>query len=317
MATHGRKAQVLMASGAGISMTNETMTDAGDHQNYTIANAAKRYWDSTASFVVQQANDELQSVTITGTPTGGTFVLRFGGQDTSLLNWNCTASQMQTALQALSSIGANNALVTGGPGPGTAFQVQFTAALGQAVQSLITLQTNSLTGGSSPNVSIAEVKAGQAFTTITTGFALQYVGGKVIYTIAQVVGTYVRISSGKYRVYAAIAGAKAWGYDVEREEKENTEMTTNSTPTIWRTFRMGLLSGTFKLGAWFADSTYFDLISQDISLIISLVFDASTSLPRIEAEVLMKKDSIAVMLSDLDTEDLEFRINGPVYLVTT
>lgn len=315
MALHGRKAQVLMTSGVGISMTNEAMTDAGDHQNYTITNSAKRYWDKTASFTTQQANDALQSLTITGSPTGGTFVLRFGGQNTSALNWNATSSQVQSALQALSSIGSGNALVTGGPGPGTAFQVQFTGTLGQASQSLITLQTNSLTGGSSPTVAIANVQTGQAFTTIGSGFTLQYVGGKVIYTVAQPVGTYVRIS-GKYLAYAAIASAKEWSADVERSEKENTTMTTTSTPALWRTFQMGLLDGTFSLVQWWVDDTYFELIDDSTSLIVALVIDVTTN-ARLECEALMKKQSLKVVLDELDEESIDFRINGPVYLLAS
>ena len=315
MALHGRKAQILLTSGAGISMTNEATTDDGTHTIYTITNAVKRYWDKTASFTTQQANDALQSITITGSPTGGTFVLRFGGQNTSALNWNATSSQVQTALQALSSIGAGNALVIGGPGPGSAFQVQFTSALGQASQSLITLQTNSLTGGSSPTVAIANVQSGQAFTTISAGFTLQYVGGKVVYTAAQPVGTYVRVS-GKYKAYAAIANATGWGADVSRDEKENTTMTTTSTPVIWRTWQMGMLDGTFTLTEWWIDDTYFELLDDDASMIAALVLDVTTN-ARLECEVLMKKESIKIALDALDEESLDFRINGPVYFLTS
>lgn len=313
MALHGRKAQILLTSGAGISMTNESMTDDGTHTIYTITNGAKRYWDDTASFTVDQANDALQSITITGSPTGGTFVLRFGGQDTSALSWDASATDVQTALQALSSVGAGNALVTGGPGPDSAFQVQFTGALGQAAQSLITLQTNSLTGGSSPDVSIANVQTGQGFTTISSGYTLQYVGGKVIYSSARPVGTYVRVS-GKYKAYAAIAEATGWGADVSRDEKENTTMTTTSTPTIWRTFQMGLLDGTFSLMGWHVDDTYFELLDDDASMIAALVLDVTTG-ARLECEVLMKKESIKIALDALDEESLDFRINGPVYLL--
>jgi len=65
---------------------------------------------------VQAEVDEVQTVTITGAPTGGTFTLTFGAQTTSAIAYNATAAQVQTALQALSSVGASNALVTGSAG---------------------------------------------------------------------------------------------------------------------------------------------------------------------------------------------------------
>src|SRR5260370_13519041 len=117
MAIAGYLSSFLVTSQPGVAFTNE-LTSTSDLTTFTIVNAAKRYLDKSVATVVQKANDELQTVTITGGPTGGTFTLTFGGNTTSALNWNCTAAQMQTALQALASIGANNALVTGGPGPG-------------------------------------------------------------------------------------------------------------------------------------------------------------------------------------------------------
>src|SRR5262245_46081762 len=69
--------------------------------------------------------NEVQTVTITGSPTGGTFTLTFGGQTTAPIAYNATAVQVQAALEALSTIGFPNVRVTGGPGPGTAFSVTF------------------------------------------------------------------------------------------------------------------------------------------------------------------------------------------------
>src|SRR5258708_6918273 len=81
--------------------------------------AAHRYLDKSVPVVVQAQYDETQQLAITGAPTGGTFTLTFGAQTTATINWNDNAATVQTRLQALSSIGAGNALVTGGPGPAT------------------------------------------------------------------------------------------------------------------------------------------------------------------------------------------------------
>jgi hypothetical protein len=42
---------------SSVSMTNEAMTDSGDHTTYTVTNAAHRYWDDTAILTVQTSPD--------------------------------------------------------------------------------------------------------------------------------------------------------------------------------------------------------------------------------------------------------------------
>jgi hypothetical protein len=100
----------------------------------------------------------IQTITTTGTVTAGTFTLTFGGQTTAALPYTATASQIQTALLALSSIGTGNVSCAGGPLPGTGVTVTFTGSLGVAVRTLMT-HTDTLTGGS---VSIATTTAGAA-----------------------------------------------------------------------------------------------------------------------------------------------------------
>lgn len=60
--------------------------------------------------------DEVQRVTINGSPTGGTFRLAFQGSQTAAIAYNANAAAVQSALLALSSIGAGNiAVVDAGP----------------------------------------------------------------------------------------------------------------------------------------------------------------------------------------------------------
>lgn len=108
-------------------------------------------------------NNEVQTVTITGTPTGGTFTLTYAGQTTGAIAYNATAATVQAALEALSNVGTGNVAVTGGPGPGTPYVVTFQGALGHTNVAIMTA-TGSLTGGASPAVGIAETTAGSAGT---------------------------------------------------------------------------------------------------------------------------------------------------------
>lgn len=320
-AVHGNRAQLLLTSTPNVTLTNQVLTDSGDHKTFVIGSAStSRYWDRTASWTVQAEYDEVQTVTVTGGPTGGTFILRFGGQNTSALNWNATASQVQTALQALSSIGAGNALVTGGPGPGTAFTVEFVSSLGFASQALITLQTNSLTGGSSPSVSIVEAQAGAGWTTqAATTYTIQYVGGKIIFNNA-FLGTSVGCRvTGAYLPFTAIGNILEWAPDISRKTHPTTCMTTNNVPTRWETFQPGLAGGTIKISKFLVDNTYVLLfpISTDDTLILSLVMDATTGFPRMESYGKLTKDSMKAPIKDLEMEDLDFVIDGQMVLTTS
>lgn len=97
---------------------------------------------------------EVQTVTITGTPTGGTYTLTFDGATTAAIAYNATASAVQTALEALPNISPGDVTCAGGPHPGTAVTVSFAGAyLGKNVPQM-TAASGSLTGGSTPTVTV-------------------------------------------------------------------------------------------------------------------------------------------------------------------
>lgn len=97
------------------------------------------------------AVDEVQTVTVTGIPTGGSIRLVYDGEVTAAIAYNATAAAVQSALEALPSIGTGGVVCGGGPLPGTAVTVTFSAALGGKHHPLL-LAINSLTGGTTPAV---------------------------------------------------------------------------------------------------------------------------------------------------------------------
>lgn len=106
------------------------------------------------------AND-VQTVTITGTPTGGTFTLSYNGQVTGNIAFNATAATVAAALVALPGIGASaNVAVTGGPGPGTPWVVTFQGLLGNLPQNVLVANGAGLTGGASPAISVTHTTPG-------------------------------------------------------------------------------------------------------------------------------------------------------------
>lgn len=106
------------------------------------------------------AND-VQTVSITGTPTGGTFTLTFNGQTTAGIAQNATAANVITALTALPNIGAAaNIAGTGGGLPGTPVVLTFGGLLGNQPQNLMTANGAGLTGGTTPAVTVTHTTPG-------------------------------------------------------------------------------------------------------------------------------------------------------------
>lgn len=105
------------------------------------------------------ATNEVQTVTITGAPTGGTFTLSFNGAETSALAHNVASADVQTALRALATIGSTGVTVTGiAGGP---YTVTFTGALAAENVPLL-VASSSLTGGTAPTVTVATTTSGAA-----------------------------------------------------------------------------------------------------------------------------------------------------------
>lgn len=107
--------------------------------------------------------NEVQTLTITGSPTGGTFTLTYSGQTTASIAYNANAALIQTRLEALSNLAPGDVVCTGGSLPGTPVVVTFGATLANTDVTLIT-STSSLTGGTSPQINIVETTKG-GYTT--------------------------------------------------------------------------------------------------------------------------------------------------------
>ena len=157
------------SGGSGVNFDDQFHVDL-QHNRSGLLSFAKTSDDTNDSqFFITEERNETQFVTLTGNPTGGSFTLTYAGQTTAAIAFDNTASfatmagEIQTALAALSKIGAGNVLVTHDPlmsgltvVENRRWKVEFTGALGH--QEVLTLIGNgaSLTGGTAPAVSIAE-----------------------------------------------------------------------------------------------------------------------------------------------------------------
>lgn len=104
--------------------------------------------------------DEVQTITVSGSPTGGTFKLRFGNHVTADIAHNADAAAIDAALEALPNIGAGGVAVTGG-GP---FTATFGGNLAKKALPLMELYENSLEGDGDEDVALAEDTPGVTAT---------------------------------------------------------------------------------------------------------------------------------------------------------
>lgn len=118
---------------------------------------------------ISAGTDEVQTLTIGGTPTGGTFTLRFEGNNTSAITWSSNnttlLANVQAALDAHPSLGTNGCVASAGTvtaGIGTILLTFGAARAKQAVETM-TVFANNMTG-TTPTAAIAETTPGVAAT---------------------------------------------------------------------------------------------------------------------------------------------------------
>lgn len=105
--------------------------------------------------IVADGANEAQTVTISGSPTGGSFTLTYAGSTTSAIAYNASASAVQSALVALDTIEAGQVSVSGSAGG--PYTVTFNTGPANPAQMTA---SSSLTGGTTPSVAVATATQG-------------------------------------------------------------------------------------------------------------------------------------------------------------
>lgn len=146
-----------------------------------------------AAGVPAAGTSEVQTISESGTPTGGTFKLKYGSQRTAALAYNASAAAIQTALRALSNIGATGVNVTGGALP-TDVVVTFAGTLAKRNVKTIQVVEKALTGGTNPDVTVA---------VTTPGVNSEFPGRAAV-------GSTVRGGDGKLYVNTGTADSPTW-----------------------------------------------------------------------------------------------------------
>lgn len=121
------------------------------------------------SGAIDYDTNEVQTVTITGTPAGGDFTLEVVYPDntsetTAAIAYNATAADVKTALAALSKLDAADLITSGGALPGTAVVVTFTGTYANTDMPMMIGDPTGLTGGTDEAVTVTETTKGRLWS---------------------------------------------------------------------------------------------------------------------------------------------------------
>ncbi len=118
-----------------------------------------------SDLAIDTGTSEVDTLTIGGIPTSGTFTLVYSGQTTAAITWSAVnatlLANINTAVRALSNVGGTAITATAGTvtaGIGTIL-LTFSGALANQVVTPITVGTNSL-AGTSPTLAVAQTTPG-------------------------------------------------------------------------------------------------------------------------------------------------------------
>jgi len=133
----------------------------------------------------QPAQNEQQRIALTPAPTSGTFTITYDGQTTSAIDYDATAAEVQSALEALNNISPGDVVVTGGPGPSTPWLITFTGNLAGTDVPLLSVDASGLSGSGSVIVTAVTEGLGLSdelhairlsFPDNTCEYRIQYLG---------------------------------------------------------------------------------------------------------------------------------------------
>jgi hypothetical protein len=157
-------------------------------EKYTVKRSGATFKKASSTAAV----NEVQTLTASDA-SAGDFTLSFGGYTTAALDWDATAAEIQTALQALPSIGVGGATTTGGPAQTTDVVITFAGANAGQNQQLITIDKTGLTAGDDAAVTettrgnpagVSEIKKGTFVhpDVANAGYYKAWVSGDTIIT---------------------------------------------------------------------------------------------------------------------------------------
>ncbi len=193
-------------------------------------------------------------------------------------------------------------------GAGTAFTNEATTS-GDRITYTISNAAKKYWSPSTPVV--VEVSPnGTDWSVITAGFELAYAGGKVIFPVAQPVGTEIRVDGG-YLTPSQLAEGHKWSLRISQERFDASKF-----GDVWKAPMIAIMGAEVSLEHWWVDNYFLDKITNQHDCILVLYVDQSAG-KRYECMGRITGDAIDVARAAAINEPLTFAIDGRVTYVAS
>lgn len=143
---NGKVERLISKMPASVKYSGRTQNESDlpeiEFESKIFPNSAKELFfkQTTGQLVARES-----TVTVNGTPTGGSFKLAIGGEETIAIAYNAATSAVKAAVEALSAVDGTATVTGSAGGP---YTVVYTAT------GALEAGDNSLTGGTTPSVSV-------------------------------------------------------------------------------------------------------------------------------------------------------------------
>jgi uncharacterized phage protein gp47/JayE len=125
---------------------------------FSVEGDSEKVFSTDEDVTLVAGTDEIQSITFSATPTGGSFKLNYDGEITAAILFSEGATEVQAALRALTNTSATGITVTGSFAAG--FVVTFGGDDGKQIQTLLIENSNTLTNGGAVTITITKTTPG-------------------------------------------------------------------------------------------------------------------------------------------------------------
>jgi hypothetical protein len=244
----GKAVGVNGPGSGGASPGDYYSVDSHRIQQFSAVGEVKRLWGINVVSEGPGNADETQSVAIFA--EGGTFTLTFGGETTTPIAYNASPAAVESALNALASIGGVGAAVTvsGGPGDPTGsspYLVTFGGVQANAAQPLLQVDNSGLAGPGATSFVASPNKGGTGREICEPSAGDKCQAGNSSFTsiaVDQISGDVYALASNDVEQYSAVGQFKReFGFDVVRSGPHDSNVNEVDKLTIKAT------GGTFTL----------------------------------------------------------------------
>lgn len=149
---------------------------------------------------------------------------------------------------------------------------------------------------------------GSTWTTATSGFNIQYVGGKVVFAAPVTGATPSCRVSAFYFAYSFLGNAKTVDITIQNTIEDITTFT--NPPVPWKVKQANLSEAAIKIGKYWIDASFAPYLANRC---VVVAYSGANPNQRYECYAFLKQDGMKLDVSKVVIEDLDFEADGPVF----